>query len=504
MSAEYDAYIKEHIENLKRGLEWMQQNLSGPFINGEKLTEAMLNADIHDQSKWTVEEYDAYDKYFYGDHVRPPEVQSAFDRAWLHHIHQNPHHWQHWVLLEDDPNIGSFGKVLDMPLEYIYEMIADWWTFSWKNKNLMEIFNWYAAHRDNIRLSAKARMIVEGILSQIYKVLKMQLVLCGRGDEVKTYIFVDESAPLIDMALGNDMSNLNHSGIKGQKWGIRNYQNPDGTYTELGKERRRKTVFVSGSSKTQSEDSEYYRKELPKEIKSELKDHIKNGDKILVGDAPGIDRQVQDYLKKKNYDDVEVYGPGKQVRYSADEKWKTHPIDAPEFEEGSKEWLAKKDKAMADAADEGLAIVIPNGASATRKNVDRLLADNKDVMLFELNVDGKDRWIPVKPEDYISHGEELSDEELKKRKYAFPEQRKFPMPDVKHVKSAIKFFNYVDPKDEETLANYILARMKEYGMKLEDLNVGDENRFKKYLPKEEIEHDDMSMYERGEGGIPQM
>lgn len=30
-----------------------------------------------------------------------------------------------------------------------------------------------------------------------------------------------------------------HSGIKGMKWGIRKYQNPDGTYTELGKKRRR-------------------------------------------------------------------------------------------------------------------------------------------------------------------------------------------------------------------------------------------------------------------------
>ena len=307
MSAEYDAYIKEHIENLKQGLEWMQTNLSGSFINGEKLTEAMLNADIHDQSKWTVEEYDAYDKYFYGDHVRPPEVQSAFDRAWLHHIHQNPHHWQHWVLLEDDPNLGSFGKVLDMPLEYIYEMIADWWTFSWKNNNLMEMFDWYAAHRDNIRLSLKTRMIVEGILSQIYNVLKMQMVLCGRGDEVKTYIFVSDT--------------------------------------------------------------------LPSEV--------------------------------------------------------------------------------------------------------------------------------------LAHGEELDEEELKKRKYAFPEERKFPMPDRKHVKSAIRFFNYVDPKDEETLAKAILARMKEYDMKLEDLNVGDENRFKKYLPKYEIEHGEMfiyghDVYERGEGGIPQM
>ena len=32
---------------------------------------------------------------------------------------------------------------------------------------------------------------------------------------------------------------LMHYGTKGQKWGERNYQNPDGTYTELGKARRR-------------------------------------------------------------------------------------------------------------------------------------------------------------------------------------------------------------------------------------------------------------------------
>lgn|GEM_PF-2580834 len=31
---------------------------------------------------------------------------------------------------------------------------------------------------------------------------------------------------------------LVHWGIKGQKWGIRRYQNEDGTYTELGKRRR--------------------------------------------------------------------------------------------------------------------------------------------------------------------------------------------------------------------------------------------------------------------------
>ena len=154
-------------------------------------------------------------------------------------------------------------------------------------------------------------------------------------------------------------------------------------------------LFVSGSSKTQDETSPYYRKELPKTIRDEIDQAIKMKKKIIVGDAPGIDRQVQNYLKDRTYDNVEVYGSGKQVRYTANSKWKVNLIDASEYEEGSKEWLAKKDIAMTNAATEGLAVILDEGAKATRKNVQRLVAQNKNVKVYELSITSSelDRWI---------------------------------------------------------------------------------------------------------------
>ena len=160
MSAEYDAYIREHTSNVLKAADWLETNI--PELN--VMVYAFHNLLHHDESKWKDDEYQAYDSYFYGND-RSTEIERNFNYAWLRHIHRNPHHWQQWVLINDEQEEGE--KVLEMPYNYIIEMICDWWSFSWKKGCLSEIFNWYNEHASNIKLAPVTREIVEDILCKI-------------------------------------------------------------------------------------------------------------------------------------------------------------------------------------------------------------------------------------------------------------------------------------------------------------------------------------------------
>lgn len=165
MSREYDLYLQDHKANVAKGYEWIRDNLPELIPHDLALVLEHQCRFAHDASKTEQDEYEAYDKYFYGGN-RSYQVVQDFNYAWLMHIHRNPHHWQHWILLNDEPDKGEI--VLDMPYQYICEMIADWWAFSWKAENLYEIFDWYDKHKDYIKLSHKTRVTVEDILMQIH------------------------------------------------------------------------------------------------------------------------------------------------------------------------------------------------------------------------------------------------------------------------------------------------------------------------------------------------
>lgn len=161
MSKEYDEYLTTHIENVKKCHE---------LIFGEKLEE-------HDSSKYSDEEYNAYDNYFYGKSKRKGDVAKAieayridraFDYAWIHHIHNNPHHWQYWVLIHDDGG----RKALDIPERYIKEMISDWAAFSYLNKNPQGILDWYASNREKQTMTFRTRVKVDEYVELAYEKLK--------------------------------------------------------------------------------------------------------------------------------------------------------------------------------------------------------------------------------------------------------------------------------------------------------------------------------------------
>lgn len=163
MSLAYDNYLAEHFLYVAKGFEWIRDNLPELLIDISGVDYEHQICYEHDFSKSDPAEYKPYDDYFYGN--KSYAVVQEFNKAWLHHIHKNPHHWQYWILINDNPDEGEI--ILDMPYNYILEMICDWWAFSWKSGNLHEIFNWYDQHKDYMKLSDKTRKTVDDILEKI-------------------------------------------------------------------------------------------------------------------------------------------------------------------------------------------------------------------------------------------------------------------------------------------------------------------------------------------------
>lgn len=503
MSFAYDQYLAEHIGNVNKGLHWMLDNL-GFKEEKPELEIALVNFD-HDESKYSVEEYDAYDKYFYGGN-RSYKVVQEFNHAWLHHIHNNPHHWQYWVLLEDDPESGLPYKALEIPVHVIFEMIADWWSFSWKSGNLFEIFNWYADHRSKQIINPKSREIVEYILERIWKVLIMQETVAGHDiSEIEkqyrrfwaeqdvdllnwdhpsprvigkvTDIHETDNGLEVTVERSDEEDHLEHHGILGQKWGVRRYQNADGTRTAEGKQREAHARRTNNALSTVDAVNKIVAT-LPEQ--EQLMLGVGRNDKKWIPDdrreqiASEIAKTFIEYDGDEPVSMLEIWdiGDGKaDISLATNPKYRGTGV------------TSKNIKAAVDWFNSG------NNKQFDQLQWNNLKMNPKSGQIAEHygfgDYDEDDKWEyrRIFKDDPIKHSDtEDTDEDL----YGVPELKKFPMPDKKHVKSAIRFFNYVDPKYEKELAEAIIEKAEEFGLDLtSDISVGDENRFGKYLKKEE-------------------
>ncbi len=124
---EYVEYIKKHVANVQLVWEKLQ-----PYLNNGNYSYRMEDFDIHDiervikvhdESKWSGEEFYGYAQWFFQKDGED-KCKVAFDYAWNHHQKHNPHHPEYWVMHD--------GTILDMPFNYIIDMLCDWSAMSVK------------------------------------------------------------------------------------------------------------------------------------------------------------------------------------------------------------------------------------------------------------------------------------------------------------------------------------------------------------------------------------
>lgn len=117
-----------------------------------------IHAFTHDLSKFRPSEWFPYVNYFYVSNTDEHNL-IKFDKAWLYHQHRNKHHWQYWILKEDET---KFEKIIKIPNNILLQMVCDWIgaskAINGKNANCIE---WYKKVKNITILHSKTRQEFE-------------------------------------------------------------------------------------------------------------------------------------------------------------------------------------------------------------------------------------------------------------------------------------------------------------------------------------------------------
>ena len=131
-------------------------------------------------------------------------------------------------------------------------------------------------------------------------------------------------------------------------------------------------VFIGGSRKISKLSSEVHQR-----LDEILAKHLP----IVIGDAPGVDKSVQQYVHAKGYRDVAVFCSGTRCRNNVGD-WPTRQV-AVSSSRRDFDFYATKDIQMAQEASFGL--MIWDGESAgTLMNVLRLNKQKKKAVILEV------------------------------------------------------------------------------------------------------------------------
>lgn len=137
------------------------------FIECIKLRVPLWRAIKHDWHKFLPDEFVPYARFFYGGvkeqirdetgYYKPTDTgYPPFDWAWFLHQKRADHHWQWWVLPEDESGV----KVLPMSKNARLEMLADW-RGAGRAQGTPDTKAWYLKNGHKLQLHTETRGWVE-------------------------------------------------------------------------------------------------------------------------------------------------------------------------------------------------------------------------------------------------------------------------------------------------------------------------------------------------------
>lgn len=126
---------------------------------------------VHDWQKFSPTELFPIALYYFGPWQKGQHPEWLLEQkkiATHHHFRYGPHHWQHWVLVDDQGQ----QQVLEMPERFAREMLADWRGVGYAKHGYDDSLSFYSENRDKIILHPSTRQFVERELGRsVEKVL---------------------------------------------------------------------------------------------------------------------------------------------------------------------------------------------------------------------------------------------------------------------------------------------------------------------------------------------
>lgn len=130
-------------------------------------------------------------------------------------------------------------------------------------------------------------------------------------------------------------------------------------------------VFIGGSRRVSR---------LGEQVRARLDEIMRKRLPVVIGDSNGADKAVQDYFRRRAYEQVEVFCMEGRCRNNAG-NWKIRPVPAPGGGKRDFEYYSAKDRRMADECSIGF--MLWDGKSrGTLANVFRLLDQGKKVVVY--------------------------------------------------------------------------------------------------------------------------